>query len=179
VIKRQILVGVTGSISAYRSADLVSSLREEGHEVMCVMTESATRFLAPLTLEILSGHRVATHLFNPEETREPVHTRLANWADLVIIYPASASLIGKVANGICDEILSCILIATHAPVVIAPAMNDKMYQHPAVQKNIERLKEIGYTISEPTEGKLACGYKGIGHITDIETVVACVRYALT
>jgi len=166
-----VVVGVTGSIAAYKSADLVGALRDAGHEVNVVMTQAATRFVGPLTLETLSGNRVVTDLFSPEENLEPVHTRLANWADVVVVYPASAKFIGKVANGICDDTLTCVAIATAAPVMLAPAMNDKMYEHPAVKKNVAFLRETKHIISEPKEGKLACGYEGIGHVTDVECVL--------
>jgi len=175
---RRIVVGVTGSIASFKSADLVGALRDAGNEVTCVMTQAATKFLAPLTLETLSGKRVVTDLFSPEENTEPVHTRLANWADAVVIYPASAKILGKIANGICDDTLTCVVIATHAPVLVAPAMNDKMYQHPAVRNNVQALRDMKVKFVEPESGKLACGYEGIGHVAGVEKVLARIKKVL-
>ena len=174
-LKKRFVVGVTGSIASYKSADLVSALRDAGGEVTVVMTQAATKFLAPLTLETLSGRRVVTDLFSPEENLEPVHTRLANWADMVVIYPASAKVIGKIAHGICDDALTCVVIATHAQVLMAPAMNDKMYQHQAVKNNIKIVRSMSVHLVEPEKGKLACGYEGVGRVAAVDTVLNRIK----
>ncbi|MBI2871331.1 MAG: hypothetical protein HYY14_06460 [Candidatus Omnitrophica bacterium] len=174
----RVVVCVTGGIASYRSADLVGALRDKGSEVQVIMTEAATRFLGAVTLETLSGRPVVTDLFAPGSNVEPVHTRIANWADGVIIYPASAKVIGKIANGICDDALTCTVVATSAPVFIAPAMNDKMYGHPAVKRNVAALRDMGYRLIEPLVGELACGYTGIGHVASVEAVIKAISKVL-
>ena len=168
---RTIVLGVTGSIAAYRACDIISRLRKTGFYVKVVMTGEAGAFITPLSLQTLSGNKVVTDMFELPEKWELVHTSLADEADLVLIAPATANIIGKLANGICDDIVSCVVFATDAPVLIAPAMNEKMYRHPVTRGNIARLKKIGYRFAGPVEGRLACGHVSIGHIADTDDIV--------
>ncbi|MBL7068628.1 MAG: hypothetical protein ISS34_02050 [Candidatus Omnitrophica bacterium] len=188
--KKEILLGVTGSIAAYKACDITNRLRELKYNVTCVMTEEAKYFISPLTLQHLSGNRVITEMFAPldlkrgltgfalPENHDPLHTALADKADLILIAPATANIIGKIANGICDDILSCTILAAKAPVLIAPAMNDKMYKHKSVKENITRLKSWGYKFIGPEIGRLVCGYREIGHISETETILKEVKRAL-
>lgn len=176
--KHEIVLGVTGSIGAYKAADLVRRLREEGCGVTCVLTKEAIQFITPLTLQALSERKVYADLFSLEESAV-VHTTLADQADLVLIAPATANIIGKLANGLADDLLTCIALATRAPILIAPAMNVHMYEHPAVQENLGRLKRLGHQFIGPECGQLACGYDAIGHIADVEHIVQAALRILT
>lgn len=173
----EIVLGVTGSIGAYKSADLVRRLREQGHSVSCVMTKEACQFIAPLTLQALSERKVQTELFALEEPGV-IHTTLADRADLLLIAPATAQIIAKLAHGLADDLLTCVALATTAPVLIAPAMNVHMYEHPTVQENIARLKKLGHRFVGPVVGRLACGYEAVGHLIEIEEIVAAVDAVL-
>ena len=172
-----IIVGVTGGIAAYKAAELVSLLGKQGHDVRCIMTEAAQQFITPLTLQTLSGNPVYTNMFqlqqNPEWKVE--HIGLAHWADCVLIVPATADFLGKVANGLADDLLSTCVMATEAPVYFAPAMNDKMYQNPFVQRNIQILREAGYGFVDPVEGNLACGTSGKGKMASVEQIADVVN----
>jgi len=176
--KKEILLGVTGSIAAYKSCDIINRLREIRYNVTCVMTPEAKNFISPLTLQHLSGNGVVTEMFALPGNYDPLHTALADKADLILIAPATANIIGKIANGICDNILTCAILAAAAPVLIAPAMNDKMYSHKSVRGNIEKLKGWGYKFIGPEIGRLVCGYREIGHISKTETIVKEVKKAL-
>ena len=170
---KNILLGVTGSIAAYKGAVLLRKLKTQGADVRVIMTAAAQHFIAPLTFRTLSGHTVVTAMFPQEET--PVHhIALAEWADLVLIAPATANIIGKAAWGIADDMLSTLLMATKAPVCFAPAMNTNMLQHPVVQENIRTLKSRGCHFIEPGTGDLACGAVGEGRLADPETIVTYV-----
>ena len=160
-----VLVGVTGSIAAYKAAEVVSSLRKAGVNVSVVMTESATHLVGPATFRSLSGNPVRTGLWE-EVSGTPIHIAMAQEQDVVAVVPATANIIGKVANGICDDLLSTVLISTRAPVLVAPAMNENMYLNKVVQDNIARLKDMGYVFIEPEEGWLACGVEGVGRLAD-------------
>lgn len=164
----KIVVGVTGGIAAYKAAELVSRLKKAGCEVRVVMSKNACEFITPLTFETLSGSPVVTEMFEKHTRFEVEHIALAKWADSVIIAPATANIIGKIAHGIADDFLSTFVMATKAPVVIAPAMNDGMYENPIVQKNIAFLKENGYIVLEPDSGRLACGTSGKGRLPEAE-----------
>ena len=170
----EVVLGITGSIGAYRTGDLVRHLRDAGYGVSCVMTQRATKFLAPLTLQALSERRVHTDLFEPD-TPQILHTTLADHARLVIVAPATANIIGKFANGLADDLLSCILLATRAKILFAPAMNVHMWQHPTVQRNVTTLKRLGVRFVGPDVGKLACGYEAIGHLAETEEIVRAAR----
>lgn len=161
-----VIVGVTGGIAAYKAAELVSLLGKQGHDVRCIMTEAAKQFITPLTLQTLSGNPVYTELFalsqDPEWNVE--HIGLAHWADCMLIVPATADFIGKVANGMADDLLSTCVMAASVPVYFAPAMNDQMYANPIVQRNIELLQAAGYRFIDPVDGNLACGTSGKGKL---------------
>ena len=176
---KTIVVGVTGGIAAYKAAELVRLLVKDGAFVRTIMTKNAQEFITPLTLQTLSGNPVATETFNLTQESEIGHIRLADTADLILIAPASADVIGKLAHGIADDLLTTVLLATMAPVLVAPAMNVHMYAHPAVQENIRILGQRGYRFVEPGEGFLACGYEGKGRLADPEDIVEEVRAALT
>lgn len=169
-----IIVGVTGGIAAYKAAELVRLLGKQGHVVRCIMTGAAQQFITPLTLQTLSGNPVYTDLFSlPEEPEWQVeHIGLARWADCVLIVPASADFIGKVAHGLADDLLSTCVMATAAPVYFAPAMNDQMYANPLVQRNIQLLREAGYRFVDPVVGHLACGTSGKGKMASPEQIAA-------
>lgn len=173
------VVGVTGGIAAYKAAELVRLLVKDRAFVRVIMTKNAQEFITPLTLQTLSGNPVATETFNLTQESEIGHIRLADTADLIVIAPASADVIGKLAHGIADDLLTTVLLATMAPVLVAPAMNVHMYAHPAVQENIRILGQRGYRFIEPGEGFLACGYEGKGRLADPEDIVEEVRAALT
>jgi phosphopantothenoylcysteine decarboxylase len=176
--KRTILLGITGSIAAYKSADTASKLKKLGHEVFCVMTKDATQFITPLTLETLSQHPVTTDLFEAGEGDwRPSHLQLADTADLLAISPATANVIAKLAHGIADDALSTIALALRpeAKVLIAPAMNGKMWLHPATQANVELLQSRGVSFIGPEEGLLACGYEGIGRLWDVDKIVTRIQ----
>lgn len=170
--KKHILLGVTGSIAAYKACDLIRSLQRQDIDVAVVMTEEAKKFITPLTLASLSRNRVYSEMFVKDFADWDIeHVSLAERAELVLIAPATANIIGKVANGFADDLLSCIAMTTRAPVVIAPAMNDGMYTNKIVQENIKKLQSHGTHFISPTKGLLACGTVGEGHLADTETIV--------
>ncbi|MDX9873124.1 MAG: bifunctional phosphopantothenoylcysteine decarboxylase/phosphopantothenate--cysteine ligase CoaBC, partial [Clostridia bacterium] len=168
---KNIVLGITGGIAAYKSADLVSRLRKKGAQVYCVMTQAAQEFITPLTLRTLSENPVFCEMFTESRLTNVEHVGLADKADLLIIAPATANIIGKLSNGIADDLLTSVALATRARVLIAPAMNVNMYHHPAVQENIARLKARGCFFIEPEEGMLACGYTGKGRLAEPEKIV--------
>jgi phosphopantothenoylcysteine decarboxylase/phosphopantothenate--cysteine ligase len=169
--RRHVLLGVTGGIAAYKACDIITLLKKKGCDVTVLMTEEAKHFIAPLTLQTLSGNKVFTDMFEPPDEWNPVHTALADKARAIVVAPATANIIGRLAGGICDDILTCVIFASDAPVLIAPAMNEKMYLHRIVQENISALKKAGYRFVGPVKGRLACGITGIGHIAEPETIV--------
>ena len=170
-----IVIGITGGISAYKSCGLVSYLRSEEANVDVIMTKSATEFITPLTLETLSGNKVIIDMFACPDYRDVHHISLASKADLFVIAPATANIIGKVANGIADDMLSTTIMATKAPVVFAPAMNNNMYENKIVQDNIKKLKKYGYKFIEPSVGHLACGTTAKGKLPKTEEIVKYLR----
>lgn len=172
---KKILLCVSGGIAVYKSAALTSKLVQAGFEVKVIMSESACQFVTPLTFQALSRNEVYTDTFDEKEPSVIAHIDLADWADLILIAPATANMIGKLANGIADEMISTTLLAATAPVWIAPAMNVHMYDHPAVKKNIETLSSFGYRFIEPGEGYLACGYVGKGRLEEPETIVETIQ----
>ncbi|AXI09032.1 bifunctional phosphopantothenoylcysteine decarboxylase/phosphopantothenate--cysteine ligase CoaBC [Oceanobacillus zhaokaii] len=171
VFKKNILLGVAGGIAAYKACALTSKLTQKGANVKVVMTKSATEFVSPLTFQALSRNPVYTDTFDEKDPNKIAHIDLADWADIVIIAPASANIIGKIANGIADDMLSTTLLATKASVYVAPAMNVNMYGHPAVMKNMQQLDEWGYHFIEPGAGYLACGWIGKGRLEEPETII--------
>lgn len=168
---RNILLGVSGGIAVYKAAALTSKLVQAGANVKVIMTKSACEFVSPLTFQALSRNEVYTNTFEEPNPRVIAHIDAADWADLVIVAPATANVIGKLASGIADDMLTTTLLATTAPVWIAPAMNVHMYDHPAVQRNISVLYKDGYRFIEPSEGYLACGYIGKGRLEEPERIV--------
>lgn len=176
---KNILVGVSGGIAAYKSAELVRALTVAGARVQVMMTRNAQEFLTPLTLQTLSGNPVATETFSLTQESEIGHIRLADTADAVLLAPATANVIAKLAHGLADDLLTTVLLATRAPVILAPAMNVHMWENPLVQANLERLRQAGMRIVEPEAGFLACGYEGKGRLADTDCLVAAVRRALT
>jgi phosphopantothenoylcysteine decarboxylase len=167
-----ILLGVTGSIAAFKAADIASRLTKEACSVHVVMTLGATRFITPLTLQTMSRNPVTTNIFEEKETWNPGHIQLADMADLLLIAPATADIIAKLAHGFADDALTAIALATRAPVLLAPAMNGKMWMHPATVVNVALLKERGTDFIGPEEGLLACGYEGIGRLWPVDAIVA-------
>jgi phosphopantothenoylcysteine synthetase/decarboxylase len=168
----KVLLGVTGGIAAFRACDVVSLLRKAGHTVRVVMTDGAEQFITPLTLETLSGNPVATRMWGPSAVVE--HIELAQWPDVVLVAPATANFIGKVNAGIADDMLTTVVMATlpEMPVLIAPAMNTKMWQNPIVQRNVESLRALGrYRFVAPRESLLACGDYGEGALAMPEEIV--------
>ena len=172
-----ILLGVTGSIAAYKAADITSRLTKLGHNVDVVLTESGRRIITPITLQTLSKNKVYTDMFEEITPSEVKHISLAKKADVVLIAPATANIIGKIANGIADDFLSTVVmaVANHTPVYIAPAMNTNMYENPIVQDNIKKLKSFGYRFIEPKESLLACGDLGRGALADVDEIVEIIE----
>ena len=171
-----VLIGVTGSIAAYKAAEVVSALRKAGANTTVVMTESATHLVGPATFRSLSGNPVRVGLWE-EVTGKPIHIGLAVEQDVVAVVPATANIIAKAACGICDDLLSTVLISTRAPVIMAPAMNENMYLNPVVQENIERLRQLGYAFIEPGKGWLACGVEGVGRLAEPAAIVEAILAA--
>ena len=169
---KTVILGVTGSIAAYKACELTSLLKKEGFYVKVLLTREAKEFVTALTLQTLSQNKVIMDMFESPEEWNPIHTSLAEEADLILIAPATANIIAKLASGICDDILTCTIFASDAPVLIAPAMNDKMYGHKIVQENIAKLKKTGYRFIGPIKGHLACGCEAVGHIADLADIIA-------
>lgn len=176
---KKIVLGVTGGIAAYKAIALTSKLSQAGATVQVILTEGAQEFVTPLSFQAISRQPVYTDTFDELDSGKIQHIDLADWADLFIIAPATANLIGKYANGIADDMLSTTLLATTAPVYLAPAMNVDMYEHPAVQDNLNRLTERGVLLIDPNEGYLACGYTGKGRLAEPEDIVAYLEGQLS
>jgi len=176
-MSKRIILGVTGSIAAYKAADIASALTKEGHSVHCVLTPNATQFVTPLTLQTLTHNPVTVELLR-EQCDFPSHISLADTADLVVVAPATANLIAEYANGLAPDALTSILLATAAPVLLAPAMNGKMWMHPATVRNTETLESRGVHFIGPETGKLACGYEGIGRLWNVAGILERIRALL-
>ncbi|MCR5035549.1 MAG: phosphopantothenoylcysteine decarboxylase [Clostridia bacterium] len=172
-----IVLGVTGSISAYKAADIANRLHKNGHDVHVVMTDGAQEFITPLTLQTLSKNKVHADEFEEYDPTIVKHIDLAGNADIVLIAPATANIIGKIAGGIADDLLTAVTMAAadQAKVIIAPAMNTHMYENPIVQENMEKLKKHGYLFIEPKESHLACGTTGKGALADVDDIIAFVE----
>jgi phosphopantothenoylcysteine decarboxylase / phosphopantothenate---cysteine ligase len=162
---RRVLVAVSGGIAAYKVPELVRALVRSGHAVRCVLTPAASRFVAPLVLQTLSGRAVRSELFDPSEEGEIDHIALADWAELVVVAPATAHTIAKLAHGLADDLVSTLALATRAPILLAPAMNVNMWRHPATRRNLELLQERGVRTLGPESGELACGWEGEGRMS--------------
>lgn len=177
--KREIILGVTGSIAAYKACDIIRRLQEAGFNVTVIMTKEAEEFITPLTLETLSGNRVYRKMFEEAgKNWEIDHISLAERADAVLIAPATANIIGKIAYGIADDLLTCTAISTRAPILVCPAMNEAMYKNKIVQENIKKLQTVGYKFIEPVKGRLACGKTGMGCLAPVEQIIEAVKKLL-
>jgi len=174
---REVLLGICGGIAAYKSAELARLFRREGARVHAVMTEAATEFITPLTLETITGNPVRVRMFTPAGRREPAveHLELARAAEVFVIAPATANAIAKLALGLADDLLSTTALACEAPLVVAPAMNSRMWRHPTVQANVEALRSRGAHLVGPVEGDLACGESGPGRMAEPAAIVEAVR----
>ena len=173
---KHILLGISGGIAAYKSVFLIRLLKKQGAEVKIIVTQNALSFVTPLTLETLSGNKIYADVFQNNEEYTTEHISLTDWGDIFIVAPATANIIGKLANGIADDALSTSLLAFNKPIFIAPAMNCKMYVHFSVKKNIDYLHQQGIHIIEPTEGELACGYDGKGRMEEPEKIVDFIQH---
>lgn len=176
--EKTVLLGVTGSIAAYKAAEIASALVKQGCAVHVVMTRCATRFVTPLTFRTLTKNPVTVDLFAEEEGRGPTHVELADRADLLLIVPATANALAKLAHGLADDALSAVALACRAPTLVAPAMNGKMWAHPATQENVRLLRSRGVAFLGPEEGLLACGYEGLGRLWKVEGILERARAML-
>ena len=175
---KSIVLGVTGSIAAYKSAELTSLLVKQGHEVFVVMTHDATEFITPLTLQTLSKNPVTTSFYDEKENWRPGHIQLADRANLLLIAPATANVIAELAHGLASHPLAAIALATRAPILIAPAMNGKMWENAATQENVATLKSRGVEFIGPEEGMLACGYEGMGRLWKVDDIAFRAEFLL-
>ncbi len=175
---KSVVLGVTGSIAAYKSAELASLLIKQGHDVFVVMTRDAAEFITPLTLQTLSKNPVTTSFFDEKENWRPGHIELADKANLLLVAPATAHIIAELATGMAGHPLAAIALATRAPILMAPAMNGKMWEHPATQANVQILKERGVEFVGPEEGMLACGYEGTGRLWKVEDIAFKAEFLL-
>jgi phosphopantothenoylcysteine decarboxylase/phosphopantothenate--cysteine ligase len=174
---KKIVLAVCGGIAAFKAAEIASLLCKQGAEVKCIMTQNATEFITPLTLREITGNPVTVSMWHEATQWHVEHIALANWADVFLIAPATANCIGKIANGIADDMVTTTVMATKAPVILAPAMNSNMYLNPLVQRNIQTLKDFHYTIITPDSGHLACGITGVGRLPSPEAIVSHVELA--
>lgn len=172
---KHIVIGITGGIAAYKTMFLIRLFKSNGYDVRVVATRSAMQFVTPLTIETLSQNKLYSELFDPTEHRDVQHISMADWADCVVVAPATANIIGKYACGIADDALSTMLLACQKPIFIAPAMNDKMFTEPTVQHNIELLRQKGCHIIEPQSGFLACGSTGTGRMEEPEKIFTIIN----
>ena len=175
----RVIVGITGGIAAYKAPLLVRLLRKEGYEVKCVATEHALQFVTPLTLETVSGNKLYADLFASDNDHTTEHISMKDWGDLLVVAPATANIIGKMASGIGDDALSTLLLSfTRKPIYLAPAMNTQMWECPTVQRNIEYLRHTGVHIIEPTVGELACGTSGTGRMAEPEEIFGTIQQSI-
>ena len=172
---KKIVLGVTGGIAVYKAVDLVSKLRKEGADVRVVMTESAAKFVTPLTFKEISGNTVAVSMWAEDQEFHVEHIALADWADLMIIAPATANILAKAANGIADDLLSTVILASKTPIVLCPAMNCQMYINPITQDNLKKLSDYGFIIMQPATGYLACGTSGVGRLPEPAEIIAFTK----
>ena len=178
-MNKHVIVGVTASVACYKTLDVIRGLRKFGISTEVVLTKEAEELIRPILFQAISGNKVVTHdLFKIPEEWDAAHISLAEKADLVLIAPATANIIGKAANGICDDMLTCTVCATKSPVLFAPAMNEGMYKNKIVQENIQKLKKSNYYFTGPIKGKLAYGREGLGHIQDVDVIIKEARRLL-
>ncbi len=172
--KKEIILGVTGSIAIYKALDLIGQLKGKGFNITVIMTQEAQELIKPLTFQIISGNQVYTDMFTPLKEYSLAHISLAQKAEIVLICPATANIIGKLAHGICDDLLTATVISTRADTIICPAMNENMYKNSIVQANIAKLKKSGIEFIPPVKGRLACGMEGVGHLAALEGIIKAV-----
>jgi phosphopantothenoylcysteine decarboxylase/phosphopantothenate--cysteine ligase len=172
---KTIVLGVTASIAIYKACEIIRRLQDEGANVIVVMTKEAEELIKPIVFQSLSGNKVYRGLFEDPEAWNIAHISLAEKADAVLIAPATANIIGKIAGGICDDLLTCVVCATKAPVIIAPAMNTGMFKNRIVEDNIKKLKALNYRFVWPVEGRLACGKLGLGCLASVEAIVKEIK----
>lgn len=170
-----ILLGICGGIAAYKTPELVRTLISEGQSVQVAMTEAAKEFVTPLTLQTLSGNPVHTELFSLTQEQTIGHIELADNVRCVVIAPATANFLAKIANGLCDDLLSTVICATRAPVLLVPAMNVNMWNNPITQRNVATLQQHGYHVMPPESGELACGHIGEGRLPELSTIVSKIK----
>ena len=175
---KKITVGLTGGIACYKVPYLIRSLTKSRAEVQVIMTEAATKFITPLTLETVSERPVAVTMFPPDEFVATRHIDLGQWADLLVVAPATANFLGKVAAGICDDLLTTVVCASTCKVMVAPAMNPQMWANPITQRNVATLKELGYQFVGPEEGDMACRESGVGRMSEPEQIYAAIEGSL-
>ena len=175
VKNRRIIIGISGSIAAYKSYDLIRALQREKAQIRCVVTTAGMQFINKITLETLLQDTIYTDLFGDYAEKRAIHIALAEWADLVVIVPASADIMTKAACGIADDLLSCIILATQAKIVFIPAMHSNMWNHLCTQENVKKLKTLGYSVIGPEMGILADGSHGVGHISSLEKIMKTIR----
>lgn len=175
---KQVILGVTGSIAAFKAADLTARLVAAGARVTVILTAAAQRFIRPLTFQSLTPGPVITDMWLRAGPAQPAHVTVADQADLLLVAPATANIIGKMAAGIADDMLTCTAISVHCPLLLAPAMNDRMYRHPVVQQNIAKLKELGCIFVGPVEGRLASGRAGLGRLAEVNSILQAAEEAL-
>lgn len=178
-MKKKVLIGVTGGIAAYKAIEVVNALTKEGHEVRTIMTHSAQKFVCPLTFQALSGNPVITNMFDENDTGHISHIELAKQADVCAIVPATANIIGKIAHGIADDMLSTTAMVVRCPFIIAPAMNTHMYENVIVQENITKLKNHGYIVLDTDSGLLACRDKGKGKLLAWDKIVEVIKNTMS
>lgn len=172
---KTVVLGITGGIAAYKACEVVRLMVKAGAEVHTILTEAGARFVTPLTLQTLSHNVVHTEMFDLMSEMEVGHVSLADRADVVLVAPATADVMAKAAHGICDDLLTTVLLATKAPIVAAPSMNVNMWDNPITQRNVATLKERGWKIIEPDEGELACGYMGKGRLPDPQEIIKFIK----
>ena len=170
------LLGVTGGVAAYKAVAVASKLTAGGAAVKTVMTENACQLVGPKSFEAVTGSQVFTNLWSCPEEYRIGHVSLADWADVIVVAPATANIIAKIANGICDDLLSTLLCAAFGkPVLLAPAMNNNMWENPAVRKNVETVRDMGFEMTGPVEGRLACGTEAIGRMAEPEDIIKAIE----
>jgi len=167
--QKKVLICVTGSIAAYRVCDILSELRKQELQVTCVLSSGGKQFITPLSLRALSGGEVYEDMF--EKFDGVLHTTLADESDLIVVMPASANAVARLAQGMADDLMSCTILASKAKVLLVPAMNDNMYQHPLTQANLKQLSGLGYEVLDPVKGPLVCGREEVGHIASQEAIL--------
>jgi phosphopantothenoylcysteine synthetase/decarboxylase len=175
-----ILLGVSGGVAAYKAVDLASKLAGAGAVVKTIMTENACQLICPKSFEAVTGQPVYTNMWQTDEEFEIGHVSMAGWADIVVVAPATANIIGKIANGICDDLLSTVLcvcwpLIKSGAALLAPAMNDNMWNNHAVQRNIETVRNMGFQLTGPVEGRLACGAEGIGRMSEPQNILEAIE----